>query len=38
MKTSFKSLAAAGWRPVAVMVLETLWIGGLVLVVVLVFA
>ena len=38
MKTSFKSLAAAGWRPVAVMVLETLWIGGLVLAVVLVFA
>ena len=38
MKTSFKSLAAAGWRPVAVMVLETLWIGGLVLGVVLVFA
>jgi uncharacterized integral membrane protein (TIGR00698 family) len=34
MKTSFKSLIAAGWRPVAVMVLETLWIGGLVLAVV----
>jgi hypothetical protein len=27
-------LIAAGWRPVAVMVLETLWIGGLVLAVV----
>ncbi len=34
MKTSFKSLIAAGWRPVAAMVLETLWIGGLVLAVV----
>lgn len=34
MKTSFKALIAAGWRPVAVMVLETLWIGGLVLAVV----
>ncbi|HEY0437388.1 MAG TPA: putative sulfate exporter family transporter [Phenylobacterium sp.] len=31
MKTSFKALIAAGWRPVAVMVAETLWIGGLVL-------
>jgi uncharacterized integral membrane protein (TIGR00698 family) len=37
MKTSFKSLIAAGWRPVAVMVLETLWIAGLVLGVVEVF-
>jgi uncharacterized integral membrane protein (TIGR00698 family) len=34
MKTSFKALIAAGWRPVAAMVLETLWIGGLVLAVV----
>ncbi|WP_372784498.1 YeiH family protein [Phenylobacterium sp.] len=34
MKTSFKSLIAAGWRPVAVMGLETLWIAGLVLAVV----
>jgi uncharacterized integral membrane protein (TIGR00698 family) len=34
MKTSFKSLIAAGWRPVAAMVLETLWIAALVLVVV----
>jgi uncharacterized integral membrane protein (TIGR00698 family) len=34
MKTSFKSLIAAGWRPVAVMVLETLWIAGLVLAIV----
>jgi uncharacterized integral membrane protein (TIGR00698 family) len=31
MKTTFKALVAAGWRPVAVMVAETLWIGGLVL-------
>jgi uncharacterized integral membrane protein (TIGR00698 family) len=37
MKTSFKALIAAGWRPVAVMVLETAWIGGLVLVIVEVF-
>lgn len=34
MKTSFKSLIAAGWRPVATMALETLWIAGLVLAVV----
>ncbi|HEX4709111.1 YeiH family protein [Phenylobacterium sp.] len=34
MKTSFKALIAAGWRPVAVMGLETLWIAGLVLAVV----
>ncbi len=34
MKTSFKSLIAAGWRPVLTMVLETLWIAGLVLAVV----
>lgn len=32
MKTSFKDLVAVGWRPVALMVLETLWIGGVVLV------
>jgi uncharacterized integral membrane protein (TIGR00698 family) len=31
MKTTFKALLAAGWRPVAVMVAETLWIGGVVL-------
>jgi uncharacterized membrane protein YadS len=31
MKTSFKALIAAGWRPVAVMILETAWIAGLVL-------
>jgi len=34
MKTTFKSLIAAGWRPVATMALETLWIAGLVLAVV----
>lgn len=31
MKTSFRSLLAVGWRPVVLMVAETLWIGGLVL-------
>jgi uncharacterized membrane protein YadS len=31
MKTSFKALIAAGWRPVVTMVLETIWIAGLVL-------
>jgi uncharacterized membrane protein YadS len=31
MKTSFKSLVEVGWRPVALMVGETLWIGALVL-------
>jgi uncharacterized integral membrane protein (TIGR00698 family) len=31
MKTSFRDLAKAGWRPVALMALETLWIGLLVL-------
>ena len=30
MKTSFKALAAVGWRPVALMIAETLWIAGLV--------
>jgi len=34
MKTSFKDLAAAGWRPVGLMVAETAWIAALVLVVV----
>ncbi len=37
MKTSFRALVAVGWRPVALMVLETLWIGGLVLGAVLLF-
>jgi uncharacterized membrane protein YadS len=31
MKTSFKSLVTAGWRPVGLMVAETVWIGALVL-------
>ncbi|HEX5262454.1 MAG TPA: putative sulfate exporter family transporter [Phenylobacterium sp.] len=34
MKTSFKALIAAGWRPIVVMGLETAWIAGLVLAVV----
>ena len=37
MKTSFKALIAVGWRPVALMIIETLWIGGLVLAAVLLF-
>jgi hypothetical protein len=32
MKTSFRALAAVGWRPVAVMVVETAWIAAVVLV------
>ena len=31
MKTSFKDLAAAGWRPIGLIVTETLWIAALVL-------
>ncbi len=31
MKTSFKALFAVGWRPVGLMVAETLWIAVLVL-------
>lgn len=31
MKTSFRALMVAGWRPVAMIVFETFWIGGLVL-------
>lgn len=30
-KTSFLSLVEAGWRPILLIVLETLWIGGIVL-------
>lgn len=37
MKTSFKALIAVGWRPVAVMVVETLWLAGLVMTSVLMF-
>jgi uncharacterized integral membrane protein (TIGR00698 family) len=29
MKTSFKDLAAVGWKPIALMVLETAWIAGI---------
>lgn len=32
MKTSFKALMTAGWRPVALMAVETAWIAGVVLV------
>lgn len=32
MKTSFRDLASAGWRPVGLMVAETIWIAALVLV------
>jgi len=32
MKTSFKSLVEVGWRPVALMVVETAWIAALVLI------
>ena len=32
MKTSFKDLFAVGWRPIALMLLETAWIAALVLV------
>jgi uncharacterized membrane protein YadS len=31
MKTSFKALFAVGWRPVGLMIAETLWIAALVL-------
>jgi uncharacterized integral membrane protein (TIGR00698 family) len=34
MKTSFRKLAAVGWRPIALMVFETAWLAGLVFVVV----
>jgi len=37
MKTSFGALAKVGWRPVALIVLETAWIAGLVLVATLVW-
>ena len=35
MKTSFGQLARAGWRPLALIVIETLWIAGFVLAVIL---
>ena len=31
MKTSFKALFAVGWRPIGLMITETLWIAALVL-------
>jgi uncharacterized integral membrane protein (TIGR00698 family) len=37
MKTSFGDLVKVGWRPIALMVLETFWVGGVVLVAVLVW-
>jgi len=37
MKTSFKDLVVVGWRPVGLMVTETIWIGALVLSSVLLF-
>ena len=35
MKTSFKKLIEVGWRPVGLMIAETVWIAGVVLVAVL---
>jgi uncharacterized membrane protein YadS len=35
MKTSFGQLARAGFRPLALIVIETLWIAGFVLAVIL---
>ncbi len=35
MKTSYMQLAGAGWRPLALIILETLWIAGFVLAVIL---
>jgi uncharacterized integral membrane protein (TIGR00698 family) len=32
MKTSFKDLAKVGWKPIALMLVETVWIAGLVIV------
>ena len=37
MKTAFKNLLVLGWRPVALMVGETLWIGALGLAAILLF-
>jgi hypothetical protein len=31
MKTSFKDLASAGWRPIGLIAAETAWIAALVL-------
>ena len=35
MKTSFAQLARAGWRPLALIVIEAVWIAGFVLAVIL---
>jgi uncharacterized membrane protein YadS len=32
MKTSFKDLAAAGWRPIGLIAAETVWIAAVVLI------
>jgi uncharacterized integral membrane protein (TIGR00698 family) len=37
MKTSFKDLFAVGWRPIAVMIIETVWIFALVMAAVQIF-
>ena len=31
VKTSFRELARAGWRPFALLLVETLWLAGVVL-------
>ncbi len=36
MKTSFAQLARAGWRPLALIIIETVWIAGFVLAVILI--
>ena len=38
MKTAFKNLIAVGWRPIALIVGQTLWIGALVMAAVKIFA
>jgi uncharacterized membrane protein YadS len=32
MKTAFKDLAVVGWRPIALMLIETTWIAALTIV------
>jgi uncharacterized membrane protein YadS len=36
MKTSFAQLARAGWQPLALIVIETVWIAAFVLAVILI--
>lgn len=31
IKTSFVALARAGWRPIALLLIETMWLAGLIL-------